>query len=77
MEIVQGLENPCDESQSMRVTWIADTLKRWCSFGRAPWHLLKWQCGQVDSLEKEKRKVCNSVRECKFAEVKAAEQSYG
>ena len=29
-----------------------------------------------DSLEKEERKVCNSERECKFTEVKAAEQSY-
>ena len=28
MEIVQGLESPCDESQGMCVGWIADTLKR-------------------------------------------------
>ena len=30
----------------------------------------------MDSLEKEVREVCNSERECKFTEVKAAEQSY-
>ena len=30
----------------------------------------------MDSLVKEKRKMCNSERECKFTEVKAAEQSY-
>ena len=50
--------------------------KKWYSVGRAPWHLLEWQYGQVDSLEKEVREVCNSERECKFMEVKAAEQSY-
>ena len=51
-------------------------IKGWCSVGQAPWHLSEWQCGQVDSLVKEKREVCNSERECKFTEVKAVEQSY-
>ena len=30
----------------------------------------------MDSLVKEKREVCNSERECKFTEVKAAKQGY-
>ena len=71
---MHGLESPCNESQSM---WIAVTQKGWCRLGRAPWHRLGWHYGQEGSLEKEKRKVCNSEGECKFTKVKAAEQSYG
>ena len=57
MERVHGIESPCNENQSMG---IVVTQKGWCRLGRAPWHRLEWHYGQEGSLEKEKRKVCNS-----------------